>query len=312
MFGYFRPFEAIGNSVQKRAFSAHYCRLCYCLRSLGGQRARAFTTFDATIYGMIYCIATRREPPSYTPCERIKKNNMRKFSSDEFGMRLARISLVAFGEKLRDDRLDGEFSFKMALLSFLSSGAIRKAEREEPEVTRESRYGSDEVNKLQAEGASLGDVLSAYGRSVANVFSCIGEMPDNAWELIRAIAEWTFFVDMLCDYDEDLKDGKPNSFHRPDCPTLKDFFDKNYDYLIKENRRMNDAVIRPLLALNDGSDDWKAVYMILTHALDTVVVGLLSGDDVEFHYFKELGKNYKALQEHNKQKSLENCKDGKN
>lgn len=306
MFGYFRPFEAMSHSAHKRAFCSHYCRLCYCLRSIGGQKARAFTTFDAAIYGMIYCIATKQPSPPYLPCEKVRRTNMRKFTSDEFGMRLARISLVAFGEKLRDDELDGERSLKLSFVRSLYGRMIRNAEKEESAVTENSRKGTDAVNELQKSGADIHEVLGAYGNSVASTFLCIGDIGKDAYDLICAIAEWTFFVDMLCDYDEDMKEGKPNSLHKADCKTLREYFDKNYIFVMKEERLLVDRIMTPLMAIDDGSDDWQALYTIITHALDTVICELLSGESVEFKYFKELTKNFKELHRQNKQRSKEN------
>lgn len=302
MFGYFRPFEAMSHSAERRAFTAHYCRLCYCLRSLGGQKARAFTTFDATIYGMIYCISTKQPSPPFMPCEKIKKNNMRRFSSDELGMKLARISLIAFGEKLRDDKIDGDHRFKTAFVNLLYGRMIRRAEETESEITENSRKGTDSINELQAAGAGLHEVLGAYGRSVAGTFLCVGEMSEDGYNLIRALAEWTFFVDMLCDYDEDAAEGKPNTLYVPGCPTLRDYFDNNYEFILKENKRITDAVMEPLVRLENGTNDWKALHTIIVHALDTVVRELVGGEDIKFKYFKELGKNYKSMHENNKQR----------
>ena len=302
MFGYFRPFAAITNSAQKCAFSTHYCRLCYCLRSLGGQKARAFTTFDATVYGMIYSISTNQQSPPSLPCQRISKTNMRKFSSDELGMKFARISLIAFGEKLRDDEIDGDKAFRTGLANLFYGKMIREAEAAEPQITQISRNGTNLVNELQAKGADIRAVLGAYGNSVANVFSAIGEMPEYARELIRAVAEWTFFVDMLCDYDEDMEDGSPNTLHTEGCPTLKDYFDNNYEFLLSENKRITDDIMPRLIELNDNTNDWRALYHIITYALDTVIPNLIAGGDIKFHYLRELDKNRKEVTRQNKRR----------
>lgn len=302
MFGYFRPFAAITNPAQRNAFSTHYCRLCYCLRSLGGQRARAFTTFDATVYGMICSIATNQQSPPSLPCQRVRKSNMLKFADDEFGMRLARISLIAFGEKIRDDKLDGEKSIKLSMASFLYGKMIKEAEVAEEKITGISRHGTNKVNELQSSGGTLTEVLGAYGNSVASVFCEVGEIPEYALGLIGAIAEWTFFVDMLCDYDEDAKDGAPNTLYDEACPTLKDLFDNKYELLLAENKRICDAIMEPLVRLNNNTNDWRALYHIITHALDTVIPNLVAGKDIKFHYLRELDKNRREVSRQQKRR----------
>ena len=292
MFGYFRPFAAIVNSAHRSAFNAHYCRLCYCLRSLGGQVARAFTTFDATVYEMAYSISAEIPQPPSLPCQRFKKSNMRLCEKNEIGMKLARITLIAFGEKIRDNKIDGDHKFQTALIELFAGKAIRNAQQSEPEITEISRQGNDKVNELQESGADLHTVLDAYGKSVADIFATFEGITPDAVALIKAIAEWTFFVDMLVDYDEDFKENKVNSFRKEDCPTLQEYFNKNYAYIMEQNKRVSSAIMKPLFAIQKDNDEWKALYHILTHALNTVVPSLLVGDDVTFHYLKEVSDNF--------------------
>jgi hypothetical protein len=300
MFGYFRPYEALENTGAMGRFSAHYCRLCYCLRSIGGQKARAFTTFDATVYGIICCIDRKIPSPPMFPCQRFKTGNMRFFSSDEFGIRLAYVSLIAFGEKLRDDKLDNGRTIKNSLASLVYGKLIKRAEEKEAEITKISRRGTDKVNELQKSGASLRDVIGAYGESVSDVFYEMLGIGAEAKALIGAIAEWTFFVDMLCDYDEDVKEESPNTLINFENKTLFEYFNNNYQFVMEENDRIVKRILEPLLAIDDGSEDWRAIYHIITHSLDTVVPNLLSGEDVTFHYTQELTQNYKRMRSNNK------------
>ena len=221
-------------------------------------------------------------------------------------MRFARISLIAFGEKIRDDKLDGDKAMRTALANLMYGKMIREAEEKELQITQISRRGTDSVNELQSKGAPLREVLDAYGSSVAEVFKSLGEVGEDAVALLHALAEWTFFVDMLCDYDEDMRDSKPNTLHVADCPTLREYFDRNYEFVLTENKRITDAIMAPLIALNNGTNDWKAIYHIITYALDNVIPDLLRGKDVKFHYFHELEKNRREmLNQRKRRKKLE-------
>ena len=220
-------------------------------------------------------------------------------------MKLARLSIIGFGELIRDDVIDGDHPVRVATVNAVYGRMIRRAENDLAEITEISRRGTDKVNELQAKNAPLCEVLGAYGNAVASTFLWFGDMCDAAARLISALAEWTFFVDMLCDYDEDVKEGKPNSFYDGKCQTLKDYFDNNYAFLMTENKRLCDVIMASLLELNDDSEDWRTLYTVVVHAIDTVVPRVLSGEDVQFHYFTELGKNYRAIREHEKYKKLE-------
>ena len=85
MFGYFRPYHANLTNSEKRLFDSYYCRICYCLRILGGQLARFFTTYDGAIYSMIVDLQTKNTPPPHLPCERVGKRNLKYFQADEDG-----------------------------------------------------------------------------------------------------------------------------------------------------------------------------------------------------------------------------------
>ena len=53
MYGYFRPKASGLTTPERRLFFGYYCRVCYCLRLLGGQTARFFTTHDMAVYSII-------------------------------------------------------------------------------------------------------------------------------------------------------------------------------------------------------------------------------------------------------------------
>ena len=235
MYGYFRPFDVGLSGVQERTFHAYYCRLCYCLRLMGGQAARYLTTFDAALYAIILAIATKEETPPFLRCQKIGKSNMNLFKDDEIGLRHARLSYIAFGEKIRDDIMD-ENSKRAAFMKFIFGKQIESAKEREPELQRIAFEGTNRINELQRQNADLDTVLSVYGDMMAETFSAFADIDERFVRLYRNLARWTFYVDMLSDYDDDYKEGSYNSFKTEDCKTISEYFDKHWAYLIEKNK----------------------------------------------------------------------------
>lgn len=292
MFGYFRPNDAHLIGDQIGLFNAYYCRLCYCLRIKGGQKARVFTTFDVALYSMIINLFLKQSTPPVVKCEKIKKENMSLFAQDEIGLRIASLSFIAFGEKIRDDELDGN-RIRAKFLKLIYGKDIENAKKSEPEIAEISFLGTELINKLQKEHAPLDEVLKAYGDMTIASFSLIAPITDDYKNLISSIAEWTFFIDMVADYDDDVKEGATNSLYDSRYKSLKDYFDNNWYYLYQKNKEISDRVYNGLIAVKDDSIEWITLFKIVVHALDTVMQNILDGKDIKFHYFRELEKNIK-------------------
>lgn len=303
MFGYFRPNDSHLIGDQTGLFNAYYCRLCYCLRLKGGQKARAFTTFDVALYSMILNLFMKESSPPVVKCEKIKKENMSLFSNDEIGLRLASLSFIAFGEKIRDDELDGN-KIRAKFLKLIYQKDIENAKKNEPEMAKIAYEGTELINKLQKENAPLEEVLKAYGDMSIASFCLIAPITDDYKNLLSSIAEWTFFIDMVADYDDDVKENAPNSLYDPRYKTLKEYFDNNWHYLYQKNKEIADRVYNGLISIKDDSIEWITLYKIVIHALDTVMQNILDGKDIKFHYFRELEKNMKI----NKKRKEQNKK----
>ncbi len=292
MFGYFRPFGSKLSVGERRLFHTYYCRLCYCLRNVGGQKMRALTTFDMAIYSMIYAIAKGDPRPPLFSCEKIRKNNMNKFKDDKVGLRFADMTLVAFGEKLRDDIIDGNKK-RAFLVKTIYGKQIKQAQTRQPELTEISTRGIDKINDLQDGGANANAVLKAYGDMTAETFKQIGVDDQRFLSVYKGLAMWTFFVDMLVDYKDDYKQGVYNAFMDKDCKTIEEVFTKDPQEILDLNKKISNDIIDSLKSIDNGSKEWTVVYRIVEHALNTVVFDILEGRDVKFHYFKELNKNRK-------------------
>ena len=299
MYGYFRPFESKLSVGERKLFHSYYCRLCYCLRVVGGQKSRCLTMFDTAIYSILYAIATGEQRPPFLSCERIGKKNMNLFLDDEVGKRFAYLSLIAIGEKVHDDEVDGKKG-RAFWLSLLFKKQIKLAQDALPEVAKISRQTTDEISALQDGGAGLFAVLDAYGEMGAGIFKAFGVTDERFLQVYRSIFKWTFFVDMLCDYEDDFKEKAYNAFFDKDCPTIKAVFEKNFAFILDANTKISNDIISSLKAINDGSMEWKIIYRVMEYSLNTVAFNVLEDKDVKFHYFKELKKNWKLGRGENK------------
>lgn len=308
MFGYFRPYHSYLTNSEKRLFEAYYCRICYCLRITGGQLARFFTTYDGAIYSMIMDLQTKSPPPPHLPCERLGKKNLKRFVNDEGGLKIASLSLISFGEKIRDDQIDNN-GIKVKLASLLFSKTIKKAKEKEPVIAKNSYDGTERINELQNSNEKIEEIFKAYGDMAISSFSQFLDMTAQTEELIRSVSEWIFLVDMICDYDDDYKDGTYNGFKREGLVTFKDYFDAHYRHLMQIVRKMSERLANAVMAVRDDSSVWNILYKIITHALNTVIPDIIDGKDVKFHYFSDLferiGRN-KKLKKDIKRLGIEN------
>lgn len=286
MFGYFRPYEAKLTQRERIVFKAYYCRTCYCLRIVGGQAARFCTTYDAAIYALILALQSGEDMPPVIPCERLG-NKYKMFRGDEMGMKMAYLSLISFGEKIRDDQMDNG-GLKSKLVSIPVARAIRKACAAEPKMAKDSYEGTERINALQNANAPLHEVLGAYGDMAVKSFSEFTTLTPQTEELIRSVSEWIFLVDMVCDYNDDYQDGTYNGFKREGIPTLTEYFDKYYAEFSAVANRVSDRFIVALFSVKDDSVVWNTLFKICMHAIDTVLTEAVLGQDVSYHYFREV------------------------
>ena len=293
MFGYFRPYQSNLTQTESQLFNSHYCRLCYCLRILGGQIARFLVTFDAAVFSIILNFGKGEDDPPFLQCKPFGKKHLKLFYDDEEGLKLARLTLISFGGKFEDDLLDGK-SLKAKILRALFKKSVFKAREAEPDIAVISSKGTDKINRMQDENKPLGEIFAVYGDMAAEAFKKFKSLSPEQEELIRALAEWTFFVDVVCDYDEDFKNDEYNGLKDERYPTFKEFFDHNYVEFTALEKKMTDRLVNALNAYKDDSRRWNTVYRIVMHAVDTVIPSIVEGKDVKFHYAKETLRNIRV------------------
>lgn len=287
MYGYFRPYDANLTQRERQIFNAYYCRICYCLRIVGGQMARFCTTYDAAVYSLVLALQEEEKIPPILPCERLGTKNLKQFSNDERGLKFARLSLISFGEKFRDDRLDKNHFLSGAVYAPFMK-AIKRAREQEPEIAKSSFEGTEKINELQDKNAPLNEVFSAYGDMASKSFSRFINLSKQTDELIRSISEYNFLVDMVVDYNDDYKSGAYNGFKKEGIPTFSEYYDKYYLEFSEIASSITDRLYSAIMAVRDNSKIWNTLFKVIARALDVVLPSAILGKDVGFHYFKDL------------------------
>ena len=311
MFGYFRPYESKLTNQQSKIFTSYYCRQCYCLRIKYGQVARFFTLFDAAVYSIIAKLSCGEARPPQLKCERIGKKNLKYFENDISGKRMSDLVLIGFGEKIRDDEIDGG-STKWKLVGKLFKKPISSAQNNEPLIWKNSVAGTDKINELQDKNASIMEIFETYGNMVATSFNEIFNLKEDYKNLIKHLAMWTFFVDMAVDYDEDYKNKTYNGLVNDTDKSFEEYFSHHYQEFKDIEEKITTPVIDYLYKIKDDSIEWHILFKIIMHSLDTVIPELIEGKDVAFHYLKELRKNHQRVLQVNKiRKRLEKEQDEK-
>lgn len=249
--------------------------------------ARFCTTYDAAIYSLILALQDGETAPPFLSCERLGTKNLKLFRDDDRGLKFARLSLISFGEKFRDDRLDrNDLKSRLAYPPFRK--AIDEAKAAEPALAKGSFAGTDRINELQNSGAPLAEIFSAYGDMAAASFSMFIDMTPETEELVRSISEYNFLVDMVVDYADDYKTGAYNGFKRDGFVTFFDYYNQYYTEFSEIASAVTGRLFRAVLAVRDDSVVWNVLFKVITHSLDTVIPSAILGEDVNFHYFKDL------------------------
>lgn len=255
--------------------------------------ARFFTTYDGAIYSMIIDLQTKSSNPPHLKCERFGTKNLKYFREDEVGLKVARLSLISFGEKIRDDEIDKNY-FKARLGSLLFSKTIKKAVEAEPVIAENSYLGTEKINELQNANSDIMEIFAAYGDMAISTISQISPLTKESEELVRSVSEWIFLVDMICDYDEDYKNKTYNGFKTEGYATFSEYFDTHYKEFLQIVNKISDRLVNAIMAVRENSGLWNTLYKIIINAVNTVIPNRIMGKDIEFHYFTDLFERIKS------------------
>lgn len=278
---------------------SYYCRLCYSLWTRGGQVARFLTTFHAAVYNLVLTLAGADKRPPLFPCQRIRRKNKKFFKADTTALNFADMMVLGFAVKLNDDKSDGDKGRAFVLKS-LFGRLVKRTVKNHVELYEKSVDAIKRMDELQSGGAALQDVLDAYGKAMSCAFEYTFALDEKYLHAIEVIAQWTFFVDMLDDYDDDVKKHAVNTLVRDGCNTLAELFDKHYNELIITIQNLQRALCDGIDAIKSDATEWIVLHKIIGHSVATLVPNILNGEDVKFHYFRDTYLNRKKNSENKK------------
>lgn len=294
MYGYFDYKRSYLRNNERAVFTCYYCRLCYCLWNKGGQAARYLTTYDATLYNMVLALAGVDTRPPYLPCERIKTNNKKRFRDDEMGNLVADLSIIGFAVKVKDDETDGDGKRAFAANLFFKK-LIKKTTERHRELYERSYASIVAMDGLQRQHAPAEEVLSAYGKIMEESFGYFFDLEEKYLHTINLLARWSFLIDMIDDYDDDVKNKAVNSLYREDSPTVKILFERHYCEMIPIVRRVMDELKSAVREIASEEAEWMILNKIVGHSLATLIPDILAGKDVRFHYFRDTVSSWKRI-----------------
>lgn len=287
MYGYFDYKKAYLKDNERRVFTSYYCRLCYSLWNKGGQKARYLTTYDAVLYNLILAIADIDRCPPYFPCQRLKTSNKKYFKNDEMGRLIADLAILGFAIKVKDNQSDGD-TFKAFLANLLFKRLINKTISARRELFDNTYALILLVDKLQSENAPIEDVLNAYGKTMEYSFHYFFDIEEKYLRVFNAIARWSFLIDMIDDYNDDVKHKARNSFYCEDSPTLSVLFQKHYYDFIPIVQNVCNELKSALADIESEKVEWTVLTKILQHSIATLVPDILNGLDVRYNFFKDM------------------------
>lgn len=305
MYGYFDVDGSFLRKNEKRIFSAYYCRLCYCLWNKGGQAARFLTTYDATVYNLVLAIAGRDTKPPNFACERIKTTHKNYFKDDPMGNLIADLSILGFAVKIKDDETDGD-TLKALIARLFFGGVINKTIGKHQALYEQSYAAIVKMDELQRANAPIEEVLAAYGYAMESSFRYFFDIEDKYFYCINRIARWIFLIDMIDDYDEDVKKKHYNSLIREGITTVNELFEKHYTELISLIRNEIEGLKEALDDIENDKTEWVVLNKLVRHSMATLIPDVLNGKDIDFHYFSDTcSKNLKNLEEKRVRKKYE-------
>ena len=285
MYGYFDIIGSCLKNNEKSVFNSYYCRLCYCLWNKGGQKARYLTTYDATAYNLVIAIAGEDERPPCFCCERIKTNNKKFFKDNPVGYIIADLSILGFVIKARDNAADGDRA-KAFVANLLFHKLFEEAIAANKSLFEASCSTRGKMDELQRKNAPIEDVLALYGLTMENSFSHFFDVDASYLKCINRLARWTFLLDMIEDYDDDYRLGRPNSLIVNGIPTISELFDKRYYDLIPFFQKEINELKGALLEIKNDSTEWVVLNKLVRHSMATLIPNVLNGKDISFHYFQ--------------------------
>lgn len=207
MFGYFRFNQIYASPRTKRVYKNYYCGMCFALEYNYGEISRFILSYDTVILALTARLYKSPER-DLLPCF-LKKKDKIQFFQDEGWKKLAAINILLLGAKIDDD-INDEKSLKAKAASIIFYSALKKAEKEYPELAQIIKNGYYKMYELEKNKSDILEICNAFSIMMSDLMSTAYNIDSEKLLFIKAISRWLYFIDQLDDYDEDIQEKKYN------------------------------------------------------------------------------------------------------
>lgn len=223
MFGYIRPFKPEMLIKDFDAYKAVYCSLCKQLGRDYGVCASLILSYDATFYAIL-SMSVRGECNTYKS-GRCKVNPMKKCNYCQDHSKAledaAALSVASFYHKLEDDRADGGFFKRLAILLIKPfAGRWRKKLFKKGYKKYDDIFSSMVSEQFKAEkNPECGIDMAAQPTANALSQICFQLSDDKLQSRVLEsfgyyLGKWIYLMDAADDLSDDVKKGSFNPFSK--------------------------------------------------------------------------------------------------
>lgn len=215
MFGYIRPLQGELKVREYERFRACYCGLCHALGKKYGLISRFILNYELVFLSMLLWdenepIEIKRKRCIASP---LKK---RRCCCGNTSLDLcAGYTVILTWWKLRDTIADERFirTIPHRFVSFILSGAYKKASREFSEFDKNVRNEITNLQQYETDGEkSLDGAADKFARMLCAAVPCgwTDRKTRPMSQLLYHLGRWVYIIDACDDYKGDVKSGRHN------------------------------------------------------------------------------------------------------
>lgn len=221
MFGYIKPFKAELKVKEWEAYQGIYCGLCKQLAQRYGLFARMTLNYDFVFLAMMD-MALREQRIHFCQCNCITHPFKKRIccQSNQSLELCCDIAMLLTCYKLEDDLAD-EGLLRCTAVRLVLPFARRdceKAAQYRPQLAEQMQQLMQQQNRLEQEGCAQVDLAAEpTALLMQQVFAALSDDPMRKRALERfgyLLGRWTYLIDALDDWEEDVRRGRYNPFAR--------------------------------------------------------------------------------------------------
>lgn len=273
MFGYFRFNQLYATPKQKNIYKNYYCGTCFALEYNYGEIARFTLSYDVVILALVAKIY-KNPNKAILPCF-FEKKKKEQFAQIDDWQKVAAINILLLKAKIDDD-INDEKSSKSKAAALLFNKAIKKAEKQFPELALIIKEGYQNMYELEIERSDILNICNAFADMMEKVVISAFNVSPIRIEFVKGISRWLYFIDQLDDYDKDVKEGKYNPLVIEGISKYQ-MINKDNTYLFGVLREIFKDYQKIKKGLNLSCDEDCLLYAVLNESIPNVTSSILSG-----------------------------------